>query len=133
MKSGDPMEVNHRAHDWPNIAEQMDETSVRKKLPQPPNVKRILRRSINPAFLRPIGSAAAFEPTPIKVSFNTRRFALFFQMVTVVENQVANGPAERGKQFISANIHCAQNRIITAGRTHLIGNADIDREVPHPV
>src|SRR5215469_6740211 len=99
------MKVDHGTDYRANVAEHVHEPSFRKKLPEATNVKRIFRRSINPAFFGPTGSATAFQPTPIKVSLDTRGFAAFFQMVTVAQDQLVDSPAESGKKFIARDIH----------------------------
>src|SRR5215471_15130302 len=70
LESCDTMEVDHRAHDCLNIAEQMDEQSLREKLPQTVYVERVFRRSIHPACFGSGSRTAGLEPTPVKLQFD---------------------------------------------------------------
>jgi len=40
---------------------------------------------------------------------------------------------KRSEQFSLPNVHGAQGRVIAARRANLVGNSNIDREVPHPI
>src|SRR5438093_1038311 len=84
------MEVDHRAHYRVDIAEHMDEQSLRKKLSQAADVKRIFRCSIHPPCLGASSRAGSFEPPLSNFHFDGAPFAFYFEVPPVAQDQVIN-------------------------------------------
>src|SRR5436305_9092241 len=61
------MEVKHRTHYCIDVTKHVHKTSFRKKLPQAADVKRILRRAIDPSNLGPGSHACGFKPLQVNL------------------------------------------------------------------
>ena len=126
---GDTVEVQHRSNHRNRIAEHVDELRVGKKLAQSANVKRVLRRAIDPTCLRVIrGDETAVGR--VRAGGVSPPFSL--KIDAVAENQLGNGFAEAGEKFRVVDAHRTQERVIVARGSNLIVNSEIDGQVSHP-
>jgi hypothetical protein len=76
-----------------------------------------------------------YRKTPRKCNVGrwAREMGLVNRRVAVAQDQVVDAPPERGDELLLGNIHGAHNRMIAACCTDLVGDRDIDGEMPHPI
>src|SRR4029078_2352784 len=119
-------------HDSADIPENMDEQSVRKQLAQATDVERVFWRSIHPTSFGARWCTGGFEPTRVDFQLRTG-LAVSFQVLAMAQNQLVDASTKHSEQFISSNVHRAQDRVNPARSANLVGDGDIDSEVPHPI
>src|SRR5215468_454763 len=132
LNTGNTVKIEHGTHNHAHVAENVDEASIRKQLPQTTDVERVFWCSIDPTFFRPSQSAGSLKPTRIDFQSGAPGFAFSFQLLAVAQNQVVDALPQCGEQLLIPNVHGTQNRMIAARRTGLIGQSDVHSKFAQP-